>query len=184
MEFNLEFIIEVIIINTENFMEIVIGNLINFTIKINVTIIMKIAIDIIIEIIMKSSLNSIHYQNYHNNIHGCRDVWYIDKPYRLSKYWHFSKISILISIRPFLKILILMGTFLKISISISILKQNLTNIWDFPIKDFGGPPPPLKKWQNSLLDFYSQPLWTTPHQMKSEIEVRMTPSEKLQLADC
>ena len=35
---------------------------------------------------------------------------------------------------------------------------------DFPIIDFGDPPlpPPLKKWQNSLLDFYSQPLWTTP----------------------
>ena len=34
----------------------------------------------------------------------------------------------------------------------------------FLVKTSGTPPPspPLKKWQNSLLDFYSQPLWTTP----------------------
>ena len=43
-------------------MEIVIGNLIDFTIMINVTIIMKITIHIIMEIIMKSSLIGVFYE--------------------------------------------------------------------------------------------------------------------------
>ena len=51
-----------------------------------------------------------------------RGVPYIDKPYRLSIYRHFLKISISISIsiRSLLKISISIRTFLKISISISI----------------------------------------------------------------
>ena len=62
MVFNLVFIITVIIIKTDHLMEIVIGNLIDFTIMINVTIIMKITIDIIMEIIMKSSLIGVFYE--------------------------------------------------------------------------------------------------------------------------